>query len=475
MPTNSTIYGLRLPTDPDDPTLPDAMKNYSDDLEPVLQRISGSATQALSESQELNTDMSRMELQQSMTSKAIPLTGVSRYAIAFADSEGNEAGGFTESAVFDLAKPMTVMGQVAVTEPANSDEWAFAVVDSSGSVGFGVRRDGSVFPSGSGGAFSGNLSKLASDIAGLTRSKTTAVTAIGDSLTYGFFDGQAQGRDNWVDHFKTLADATVTNAAMSGYTVDEAGIRASFIQPLITVTGGSIPASGDVAITVKNAQNYDWENRTGATATVNIVGSLAGVPGRFKRNSDATFTFSRTGTGAVTPVPDDTPFIGEFPNHWDETLVIFLGRNNVARTAYGNAAGSVPAQVLASVKKILDTASVGVKQALIISVTTGSWETEGTVGYQTVQEINDLLATEYPTRFFDLRSYLVKQAIYDLGLTPTSEDVTAMNGDTLPPSIMAFGADGVTRDGVHYSRDTAKLVGQQIFNQLSMRGWVSAK
>lgn len=471
MPTYSAKYGLRLPTDPESPDMPQTLADYTTDLEAVLERSESKIVEAHKAAEAASAEAGEASVQAETALNTVA-TGFSHYAISFADSAGFEAGGFTDQAVLDLQKPPTIAGVGGVTaQPVDSDEWAFAVADSRGKIAFGVKQTGQIYPE-SASTFSGDFSKLASDLAGLTRSKTTAVTAVGDSLTYGFFDGRATGKDGWPETLKTLAPGvTVTNAAMSGFTADEAGIRAAFIQPLVTVAGGAIPASGEVAITVKDAEDYDWQNRSTAT-TVSIGGSLAGVPGVFKRTTAGAFSFTRSGTGAVTPVPADTPFIGGFPGKWEDTLVVFVGRNNVARNAYGTGPGSIPAQVLQSVKAIVAASTVGVKQALIVSVTTGTWERQGTSGYNTVKEINRLLAEEYPTRFFDLRSYLVKQAIYDLKLTPTSEDIASMENDTLPPSIMSFGSDGVSRDGVHYSRETAALVGRKIFEELKKRSWI---
>lgn len=400
-------------------------------------------------------------------------SGRSDYAIGFADSAGFSAGGFTSDATLDLAKPLTVNGRKATVDSAVSTEWAFAVADSKGRVAFGVRADGTMYANGQQGGIGGDLSEIASNLAGLSRPNGNAVVAIGDSLTYGFFDGRAQGRDGWPETLKTLTSATVTNAAMSGYTVDESGIRAAFIQPLVSVEGGTIPASGDVSVTLESPDLYDWQNRN-ATSQQNFVGSLAGVQGRLKRSTDGVFTFSRTTPGEPVAVPAATPFVGEFAGHWGDVVVVFLGRNNVARNAYGNASGNVVSQVVDGIKRIIAGASVDVKHVLVVSVTTGTWETSGSAGHTTVTSINKRLAEEFPTRFYDLREYLVKQAIYDLGVSPTPEDIKAMEGDTLPPSIMAFGADGSTRDGVHYSRETARLVGQKIFEQLHKRGWVQS-
>lgn len=469
----SAMYGLRLPTDPDVPDLPQAMENFTNDLEPILDKVNVASASAVTMSEGAKESAETAQIIAEAALDGDP-SGVSDYVISFSDGAGNEAGGFTERAVLDLVKPLTVNGVKAVTEPVQSSEWAFAITDTAGNVAFGVRQDGSVYPAGGSVAGAADVSKLASDIAGLTRSKTTAVTAIGDSLTYGFFDGRAQGRDGWPDTLKTLTSATVTNAAMSGYTVDESGIRASFIQPLVTVSGGSIPSSGDVVVTVKDANNYDWQNRT-VTSQQNFVGTLAGVPGRLKRDTNGNFVFTRATQGQAVKVPAGTPFIGEFAGHWDETLVIFLGRNNVARNAYGDKSGDTPTHVVEGIKNILAGSTVGVKQSLIISVTTGSWEVRGSAGYEMVKAINEKLKAEFPTRFYDLRSYLVNQAIYDLGITPTSDDVKAIEGDTLPPSIMAYGSDGATRDGVHYSRETAKLVGARIFEELNKRGWINGK
>ena len=391
----------------------------------------------------------------------------SDYAIALADQSESVAGGVLETGQFNFEVPPLLQRAGGVLfQPITAPEWAHVFVDNAGNVALGITSDGEVIaPKFSAPGASVDPVFVANASVGLSKTLRNKVSAIGDSLTDGYFGGAGgQNSDAWPARLATLVGGSVavTNLGSSGYTVDEESIRIGALPIPLTVTGGSIPGSGSVEVTTTAV--IGWYS---AAATRSFAGSLAGIHGTLARAADGSLAFTRTTAGSSTPVSAGTIFKSDYDGHDAETLVIMLGHNNASTNVKGSDA-SVAEHVSKGIKRIAAWHSRQVKQILVMSVTTKTTWTNGTAGYATVQEINTQLAADWGARFYNLRKYLVEKAIYDLGITPTAEDITAMAGDTLPPSIMDPG------DPTHYSKATAVLVGDRVYEYLTTRDWIES-
>jgi len=387
------------------------------------------------------------------------------YALPTTDKDGYVAGGVLTDGRWNFERTPKVKGQTDVTmRPLNVTGWAIPFADQDGYVAGGIRPDGTAEFVKLKLAATVAL-QMANEAAGYTRSSRVKVAAIGDSLTAGYYGGVGGvTADAYPAKLQAIVPAGVTvyNIGNSGYTVDEEAVRVGALPLPLTVTGGSIPATGPVTVTTTAV--IGWR---GTGTSRNIPGTLAGVAGILNRtDSDTSFTFTRNVDGTAVTVTGAPLFVPDYAGHGGDTAVILLGRNDVTYAVKG-ADTSVAEHVAKGIDRIVNWLTPSIKQVLIVSTTTTTSETSGTAGYATVADINARLAAAYPSRYLNLRSYLVNQAIIDLGITPTTADTTAMAGDTLPPSIM----DGGT-DNTHWSKATATLVAAQINNYLTTRGWV---
>ena len=303
------------------------------------------------------------------------------------------------------------------------------------------------------------------DRAGLVRPLTCdplQVAFWGDSL----FDGYPVPPYN-VDQSNSLPGvfatlypaATVYNFGKQGQSADEIAIRQGGIVPMLTVSGGSIPASGPVTVT--SPAVFGWRlDRAADSAT----GTLAGVPGTltFVRTASPDMTFTRTTPGTAVPVAGAVPWESAGRAYAGALQVIMAGRNDIG---YNSPAGvpSVDRVVTATVAMVESLTPMN-RRVLLLGTTTSTAETSGTNGYNQVTAINAALKALYPQFFWDYRAWLVKEAIYELGITPTAGDLVQMAGDTLPSSIMT--------DPVHYSPATAAKAAARIKLELTNRGWI---
>jgi len=303
------------------------------------------------------------------------------------------------------------------------------------------------------------------DSAGLVRPLTSdplQVSFWGDSL----FDGypvppyNADQSNSVPGVFATLYPAaTVYNFGKQGQSADEIAIRQGGIVPMLTVAGGNIPASGSVTVT--SPAVFAWRLDRSADST---TGTLAGVPGTltFVRTASPDMTFTRTTPGTAVPVAGAVPWESAGRAYAGGLQVIMAGRNDIG---YNSPVGvpSVDRVVTATVAMVESLTPMN-RRVLLLGATTSTAEITGSNGYNQVTAINAALKSLYPQFFWDYRAWLVKEAIYELGITPTADDLTAMAGDTLPPSIMT--------DPVHYSPATAAKAAARIKLELTNRGWI---
>ena len=391
----------------------------------------------------------------------------SDYAIAFSDQDGRVAGGVTENGQFNFEAAPTVLGAEGVTlVPVVAPGYAIVFCDQDGYIAGGITPSGQVTWEGSGGTPGSGSALTPGQMLALTRSRNDAVSAIGDSMTAGYFASGDQAAQSWPSQFKTLAGSgvTVTNLGRSGWTCDDIETLIGSTPITVTPTGGTIPATGPVSVTVATPAVFSSGSRS-------FPGSLAGVPGTLMKNESQEWTFTRSGAGTATPVPAGTRFVSSFAIRARDTLVILLGRNDVSNSVIGRD-GSVKDHVVGGIRRITQWAEAQAAQILVLSVLTRTSEPVGDVRHTQITQINEALAAEHGPRFLDLRSWLISNGLDALGLTPTSADQAAITGDTLPPSLMDPQPGG-GHDATHWSPQTASLVAQQIHTWMSHRDWLT--
>lgn len=196
---------------------------------------------------------------------------------------------------------------------------------------------------------------------------------------------------------------------------------------LITVTGGSIPASGPVAVTASNMLTNEYLKP--------FTGTLNGVHGTL--SSTATeMTFTRTTAGSATSVPAETPFISEKGELLASSLQILCmpGKNN------DGDAGSTQQVIDATINayKWLRAFS---KRAIVVGHFIDSHRTPSDTQYVWAVAVNTAWKVFFGKLFFDTRAYLSSPQLWeDTGINPTQADLDAQAIGVKPPSVSADNA-----------------------------------
>lgn len=302
--------------------------------------------------------------------------------------------------------------------------------------------------------------QVAAYSAGRSLTSTATVAVWGHS--YAWSDG-----GSLEDALAARIGATVFNGGIGGDTSTGIAIRQGGIVPLVTITGGQLPAdTSAVPATVTPAGDYIVAS--GANPFT-YTGTLAGVPVTLTYVTTAgTWIVARTTAGATaTPVPAGTPFLITTPTYPDATTVFGLeARNNTF-------AGDTN---LTTVIRDLD-AKIGALTPyqpcyLVVSDITTTVETSSATGNNgstraKILASNTARAARYGGFYYDLRRDFIDNGLTIAGITPTAADTAAINGDTAPPSLMNAAGD-------HPNTTGYQVLGRLLADRLVAKGWAAA-
>ncbi|MGL4691355.1 MAG: SGNH/GDSL hydrolase family protein [Stenotrophomonas maltophilia] len=324
-----------------------------------------------------------------------------------------------------------------IARPLNAETgFVWAVVDSTGRVGLGIRTDGTVV---------GKI--VVPDVAGSAYLLPKRdIWCLGDSLTAG-----AGGQETWVQRLAAhYPDRRISNWGIGGQTSTQIAARAGAFVSLLKVIGDQIPATGAAQIAGRSV------NLLTAQGSQSIRGWLGGVYGTLARNSTTdAYTFTRSSTGSAKYLPPNSPFVPDVENRDFETMIIFLGRNNI---------GAVD-EIKRDVARCVALQKTAEKRFLIITPPNGGTQTsgqstsEGTGSFtlQSIKAIEDWAVQEYGDRVLKVREYSFQ---FNDGSADDVDDVTK---EAVPRSLRI--------DGVHWTTNFHIQVFNWINNEIARRGW----
>lgn len=278
-------------------------------------------------------------------------------------------------------------------------------------------------------------------------SSLAGLTTIGDSLTADSNGGL----------WRMAAELSVTgvNRGFGGESVNDIALHVGAIQPLVTVTGNQLPASGPVNVTAITPAT-GW---TGFVPT-SFSGTILGIPATMSKPAVGQRIITRTTPGSVVSIPAGTPFIcTQTPLSAAENVItIEIGRNAVTSSFFET-------DTLAATAAIVAWARAKNRRIVVVGILNGRDEGIGTENYTKIVSCNSKLAALYPNEFFDVRRPFIDNGLTLAGITPTTQDTAAIALDKPPPSIMAVGAGEV-----HPSTPT----GYNVYRYL-VRTWMQSK
>lgn len=265
-----------------------------------------------------------------------------------------------------------------------------------------------------------------------------------EPITLAFW-GDSLTEAGWSTAVSASTGLTVRNFGLGGDSSVGINARAG-VQPFrITPDGGTIPASGSVAVTV-TTHNGKGFNMWSSTA---LPGRIRGVHGTLDVTATGplAWQFIRDEAGDPVTVTEPALFI---PDAYDtlqtHVHIIWSGNNNAGDTA----------QVIADNAAFVN--ALGHANYLILTMMNNDGKPVGSQGYLDVMEINAALIDTYGARCLDIRDYMVNYAIYDAGITPTATDLQNIADGIAPASLRS--------DTIHHNATGNQLIAAKVEERL---------
>lgn len=387
-----------------------------------------------------------------------------------------------EEAIVYLVKEGEAYGKVSSTRNVNpittSEEFIYCITDADDKVIFGIRADGSIFM--------GNMEEQGI----IQQADTTFIYAIvdpTDKVVFGIkkdgtviangkeIDGSARTKAivTWGDSLTAAGSYQQTLGELSGWQIINGGVGGEdsiniaarsgavyvYLQNAVTIPGngseveiGTVSDSGLRAVTPSgNVVALSWLRRGQGNATINPVtiegieciirwsGSSSNDPsGKYFLRRLATSEEDYT-TSVNTPIYTNAMRAYRDPG----ALVIWMGQNG---------GWSSPNELISQIKAVIDF--VACHNYIVVGLHTGT-----AVSRQALEEASQ---AAFGHRYFNFRKYTVDRALRDMGITPTSADLLAMEEGKCPPVLMT--------DGVHLTTAAGNQLGKILFQNFKLIG-----
>lgn len=242
--------------------------------------------------------------------------------------------------------------------------------------------------------------------------KTNNIIAIGDQFV--------NSNINFTNTLATEANANVTQFGGISDTSIDVAIRAMAIN--VYVNKITIPTSvKPIPITLYNEQGRIIDALHGTSNNfINV--SINGITGKVFYNSDEKkLYFARDAAGEQVKINKLTQvLIKEVNFNSNDTYVFFVGQND---PYYKGSIFKTINNINAIVKKY------NITKYVVVSLTSKRH-------YVIVDDMNDVLKTEYKDHYLDFRSYLLTNGLKDAGIQPTKQDTTDIAQHKIPTSLL---------------------------------------
>lgn len=269
----------------------------------------------------------------------------------------------------------------------------------------------------------------------------------GDSITAG---GQGGGI-HWTDLVGAYLGAVVFNPSVPGEQTRNIATRGG-LNPAFTVAGNSIPSTvTPVAVTLVSPDSYGYNGGSGeGDAIGRFDGMFMGVPVDLKLAPAGTWSMTRKVAGSAVPVPSaGARFFSSERAGQRAAIATFWGGKN---------GGATLVDTRTMVADLLDPA-----RFLVFSILTSGSEPSGSSGHTAILAINATLAAEWPDNYFDMRGHLIANGLTEEGITPTTQDLADIAGDTVPSSLRA--------DDTHPNAAGQRVIARKVANLLVDKDW----
>lgn len=240
------------------------------------------------------------------------------------------------------------------------------------------------------------------------------------------------------------------------YNGGDAGVRAEHTlaqlgshPALITIAGGSIPASGPVDVTASNVR--------ASSLLKAFSGTLAGVAGTLSSTASS-LVFTRSADGDPVVVPSGTPFIPTVgPQYRDAVTILNIGKNDIGSAGADTMIIEKTAEAFAWMSPL-------VKRIVVMGHAVNRDTAADSPGRTQILNVDRAFAETYKELHFSLQNYMTSPQIWiDAEITPTQADLDAQAMGNKAPSL--------SLDDLHFNAAGDRAIAKALRRFVISRGW----
>lgn len=286
------------------------------------------------------------------------------------------------------------------------------------------------------------------------------ITGWGDSMMKG-----SGGEESILEVLSKELKVSYKNFGVGGLKSNSIAILQGGIPMRLVLKNQEIKESGSTEITYYNTEPINFQTEQYREGFIDsIEGKIERLSEKENKRKTIGYTFIPKDINAPVKVKDTVVFrfkdAIEYNNEW---TIIWAGRND-------RKSGDDVFQTRDNIQAMIDHLGENAKKhVLVLSICNGIADREfkGSTPHTNIVRLNTVLKETFGDRFIDVRDYMVNKAIYDMGITPTPEDIEDIEKDCIPRSFL--------KDNVHFNTLGYEATGKYIAKVIKEKGWIIQK
>lgn len=284
-----------------------------------------------------------------------------------------------------------------------------------------------------------------------------SIACWGDSLTWG--QGASVETETYPAVLEKLTGSKVYNMGVGGETAYTIAARQG-VYDIVLSEDVTIPAQGSVEIKLQTSEGGIVVPRSSDAGGWNPC-TINGIEGQLKCEIDTNnwprtvkkATFTRTGAGAAAEAKAGDEIIPYANSVKADVNIIFIGTNGGWDMNNKDVAPNdkdARASLIKIIKDMIKN-TPNPDSFLVIGLTTNNdWS-----------ELSEDCTAEFGNKFLDIKNILASErALEEAGITPSADDISAINSGKIPPSLLIS-------DQVHFNSSGYRLIANMVYDRIN--------
>lgn len=289
---------------------------------------------------------------------------------------------------------------------------------------------------------------------------TTQIVGWGDSMMKG-----SGGEASILEIISDELDITHKNFAVGGLRSNSIGVLQGGIPFKIIFENNVVKTDQSNTLAYYNIEPINFQTDQQREGTIDsILGSIERISDADDIKKTLGYTFTTDDLKENLSIKDTVVFsFNDALKYRDTWTIIWAGRND-------KKAGDEVYKTRDNIQAMIDYMGENAKNHyLVLSICNGiaDKEAKGSGAHTNITRLNTVLEEAFGDHFIDVRSYMIHKAIYDMGMTPTSQDLEDIKKDCIPRVFL--------NDNVHFNTLGYEAAGKFLAKIIQEKGWITEK